>query len=105
MKAERITMQIVKNLGNYETVRFEAEFSVEEGETLIDCFSTAKQELENTFNELYIKKELELLQVTHPQFERVCKGLEMKKTDIESLQKLFIIPEATIQYFKEHNLI
>ena len=105
MKAERIGITIQKNLEYSEKIWLRAEFLVEDGDNFQDCFKIAKQELENTFNELYIKKELELLQVTHPQFERVCKGLEMKKTDIESLQKLFIIPEATIQYFKEHNLI
>ena len=111
MKAERITMQIVKNLGNYETVRFEAEFLVEDGEQLTDCFTTAKNELESAFNELYSKKsdtkktERKELVFASPEFYRVCNALNDGRTDLKEVQKYFILNKDCIDYFTENKLI
>ena len=117
MKAEKITMQIVKNLGNYETVRFEAEFLVEEGELLIDCFSIAKQELENSFNELYkkpkqpeakqpeAKTERKELVFASPEFYRVCKALDDGKADLKYVQQYYILNKECIEYMTENKLI
>ena len=112
MKAEKITMQIVKNLGNYETVRFEAEFLVEDGETLTECFSIAKQELENSFNELYkkpkqpeVKQERKELIFASPEFYRVCKALDDGKADLKYVQQYYILNKECIEYMTENKLI
>ena len=112
-------MQIVKNLGNYETVRFEAEFSVDENENITECFSIAKNELENTFFELYKKPktepkaepktepktELKPLVFCSPEFYRVCKALSDGKTDIKEVQKYFFLNDECMNYFTENKLI
>ena len=108
MKAERITMQIVKNLGNYETVRFEAEFLVDDGEQLTDCFSIAKNELETAFNTIYCKKEKaerKELVFASPEFYRVCHALNDGRTDLKDVQKYFILNKKCIDYLTENKLI
>lgn len=111
MKAERITFQMVKNLGNYETVRFEIEYSLNENDNIQDAFITAKNELDVSFNEIYKKKEpdrqckLPILTPESEVFNRVCKSLHDGRTDLHDLQKYFQISESAIIYFKNNKLI
>ena len=103
MKAKEITMQIVKNLGNYEAVRLEATFTVLENEDLTQCFCDAKQKLQNAFQKAYNKKET--LTLTHPRFNGICSALLNAKTDIKEIEKYFVISDEVKQYFLKHDLI
>ena len=106
MKPTEITMQIVKNLGNYETCRLEATFTLDSGDDLIESFVTARKELEQAYATAYEKsgarKELTL---ASPRFDGICKALHEQKTDVKELQQYFILTTEVINYFKEKKLI
>ena len=53
MKATEITMQIVHNLGNYETCRLEATFTLDDGDNLETAFKSARRQLENAYKTAY----------------------------------------------------
>ena len=102
MKPTEITMQIVKNLGNYETARFEASFTLDPTDNLQDSFLQARRELEKAYEKCYgIKPKLT---EKSKEFDRVCKALHEGKTDIEDLRKYFDVSEV-MDYFKENKLI
>ena len=102
MKPTEITMQIVKYLGNYETARFEASFTLDPTDNLQESFLQARQELEKAYEKCYgIKPKLT---EESKQFNRICKALHDGKTDIEELRKHFDVSDV-MDYFKENNLI
>ena len=102
MKPTEITMQIVKYLGNYETARFEASFTLDPTDNLQESFLQARQELEKAYEKCYgIKPKLT---EDSKQFKRICKALHEGKTDIEELRKHFDVSDV-MDYFKENNLI
>ena len=92
MKATEITMQIVKNLGNYETCRLEATFTLDESDDLHkEQKATVKEKL--------------TLSVTSKEFDRVCKSLHEGKVDLKYLQDYFDIDKSAMDYFKQYKLI
>ena len=117
MKPTEITMQIVKNLGNYETCRLEATYTLDENDDLTQAFVTARKQLETAFAKAYEKpkeqkekqpeklKPLTPLTFKSPEFERVCKALYEGRMDMEELKKFFIIEKEVIDYFTKHDLI
>ena len=109
MKPTEITMQIVKNLGNYETCRLEATFTLDDNDDLIQAFVTARQQLETAFAKAYKKqKEPEKrkdLNLTSPEFDRVCKALGEGRTDVEELKKFFVLSYDVMDYFNKHDLM
>ena len=102
MKATEITMQIVKNLGNYETARFEASFTLDPTDNLQNSFLQARRELEKAYEKCYGIKP-KLIEKSK-EFDRVCKALHEGKTDIEELRKHFDV-SGVMDYFKEKKLI
>lgn len=77
MKATTITMQIVKNLGNYEAARLEATYTLTEMEAdhIEDSFVNARGQLERAFKKAYNKTESERVEKWKRELlERVYKG-------------------------------
>ena len=115
MKPTEITMQIVKNLGNYETCRLEASFTLDENDDLTQSFVKARKDLETAFAKAYGKpkepekrkepEKLKELTLTSPEFDRVCRALGEGRTDMKELKKFFIIEKEVIDYFTKHDLI
>ena len=111
MKPTEITMQIVKNLGNYETCRLEATYTLDENDDLTQAFVTARKQLETAFEKAYEKpkekqpEKRKELNLTSPEFDRVCKALAEGRTDMKELKKFFIIEKEVIDYFTKHDLI
>ena len=102
MKPTEITMQIVKNLGNYETCRLEASFTLDATDDLTQSFVMARQELENAYAKCYgIKPKLT---EESEKFKRICKALHEGKTDIDELREHFDVSDV-MDYFKENKLI
>ena len=102
MKPTEITMQIVKNLGNYETCRLEAIFTLDPTDNLQESFLQARRELEKAYEKCYgIKPKLT---EKSKEFDRVCKALHDGKTDIEELRKHFDV-SGVMGVFKEKGLI
>ena len=109
MKAKEITMQIVKNLGNYETARLEAVYELMENETDLNlAFMSARNELEAAFNAAYQKpKQIERKELTmiSPELNRVCAALQNGQTDFADIQKYFIISKEVLNLLIDKKLI
>lgn len=57
MKPNTINLQIVVNLGNYESCRIGGEWSLDDGESVVSAMEKAREELRNSFTQLYIKRD------------------------------------------------
>jgi len=102
MKPTEITMQIVKNLGNYETCRLEASFTLDPTDNLQESFLQARREFEKAYEKCYgIKPKLT---EKSKEFDRVCKALHEGKTDIDELREHFDVSDV-MDFFKEKGLI
>ena len=98
-------MQIVKNLGNYETVRLEVECTVEENENVQEAFAQAKNELTTSFEQMYPpKKTLPILKTGTPEFDRVCKSIHDGKADLKLVQQHYSLSQDAITYLKTNKL-
>ena len=111
MKPTEITMQIVKNVALFETVRLQATYTLDDKDDLTQAFVTARKQLETAFAKAYEKpkekqpEKRKQLTLTSPEFERVCKALAEGRTDVDELKKFFIIEKEVIDYFTKHDLI
>ena len=114
MKPTEITMQIVKNIALFETVRLQATYTLDDNDDLTQAFVTARKDLETAFAKAYEKpkepkekqpEKKKVLTFTSPEFDRVCKALAEGRTDVKELKKFFIIEKEVIDYFTKHDLI
>lgn len=110
MKAKEITMQIVKNLGFYETVRLQATYTLTGKDTVDEAFDKAKQEIESVFKRQYksvYESGFSTLEPEKPaervnllleskEFARCKKALDTGKVTIAELQNYFILSEPVI---------
>ena len=126
MKATKINIVITRNLGNYENVRLEAGYDVEEGESLTDCFVKGKADLLEAFNKMFrnshrnmvqawntkepeqkeeVKKtagNLKTLELNSPEFEGVCLAIHQGRMDVPGLSKYFVLGEGVKEYFDKY---
>ena len=111
MKATTITMQIVKNLGNYEMVRLEATFSLIEMETdhIEDSFVNARNQLERAFKKAYNKTEIERVEkgaiekmrlTDKKQMSRVLKAVKDRRLSIEEVENQFEMTDELKDFFR-----
>ena len=108
MKAKEITMQIVKNLGNYETARLECTYTLDEGDEVVSCFEAARYELEKAYQKVYSKKHpdtREVLTMTHPKFIPAMKAFADGHVDEIECQKHYILDKDVLKYLTENKLI
>ena len=108
MKPTEITMQIVKNLGNYETARIECTYTLDEGDEVESCFQAARYELEKAFQKAYEKKQpdtREVLTMAHPQFAQIMKAFADKRVDLVECQKHYVLDKEVFNYLTENKLI
>ena len=108
MKATEIKMQIVKNIGNYETVRLEATFTIDD-EPLEVAFTAARQQLEESFKASCpndsVEKEKEILSLNSPAIFRVCQALQSKRQTIENIKEYYILTDGVMSYLSNEKLI
>ena len=125
MKATKISIAITRNLGNYENVKLEAGYEVEEGENLTDCFMRGKNELLTAFNSMFrnsnrnlvqawnttpeqkeeVKKTtvgLKKLELNSPEFDGVCLAIHQGRMDVPGLEKYFVLGEGVKEYFDKY---
>lgn len=108
MKPTEITMQIVKNLGNYETARLECTYTLDAGDEVVSCFEAARYELEKAYQKVYAKKypdTREVLTMTHPQFIPAMKAFADGAWDLIKCQKHFVLDKDVFNYLTENKLI
>lgn len=124
MKATRITMQITRQVRQFEPVRLEIEYILGDGDESIEMFKQAKNEIDNAFVEMYGIKPLTTptpqpqppkantpptptkkpLAMNTPEFERVCSALYGQRTDRNEVATYYELTPEIITYFDKHNL-
>ena len=114
MKATTITMQIVKNLGNYEAARLEATYTLTEMEAdhIEDSFVNARGQLERAFKKAYNKTESERVEkwkrellrrytlTDKKQMSRVLKAVKDGKLSIDEVRSQFEITDELKDFFR-----
>ena len=106
MKATEIKMQIVKNIGNFQSVRLEATYSLDSTSPteIEDCFKKARFDLEKSFITIYSKSEIkegvndveedgEKPEPNKQQFQRLLKGYRTGNITIEEIEGEFTLSE------------
>ncbi len=107
MKPTEIKMQIVKNIGNFQSVRLEATYSLDSTSPteIEDCFRKARFDLERSFITIYSKNEIkegvndahEVEEKPEPnkqQFQRILKAYRAGYITIEEIEGEFTLSEA-----------
>jgi len=106
MKATEIKMQIVKNIGNFQSVRLEATYALDSTSPteIEDCFRKARFDLERSFIAIYSKNEIkdgvndveEVSGKPEPnkqQFQRLLKAYRAGNITIEEIESEFMLSD------------
>ena len=106
MKVTEIKMQIVKNIGNFQSVRLEATYSLDSTSPteIEECFKKARFDLEKSFISIYSKNEIkegvndveEVVEKPEPnkqQFQRLLKGYRAGNITIEEIESEFMLSD------------
>ena len=84
MKAKEITLQIVKNIGNYEMARLQATYMLDDThvysrEELAECFKAARKDLEfafiTSYGKVHFKNDEQVEQVSQQQMHYFAQAL------------------------------
>lgn len=102
MKPTEIKMQIVKNIGNFQSVRLEATYSLDSTSPseIEDCFRKARFDLEKSFISIYSRNEIkegvndvedesEKPEPNKQQFQRLLKAYRAGNITIEEIESEF----------------
>lgn len=107
MKPTEIKMQIVKNVGNFQSVRLEATYSLDSTSPteIEDCFKKARFDLERSFISIYSKNEIkegvndvegsDKPEPNKQQFQRLMKAYRAGSITIEEIESEFMISEES----------
>lgn len=106
MNPTEIKMQIVKNIGNFQSVRLEATYSLDSTspENIEDCFKKARFDLEKSFIAIYSKNEIkegvndveegaEKPEPNKQQFQRLLKAYRAGNITIEEIEREFMLSD------------
>lgn len=105
MKATEIKMQIVKNIGNFQSVRLEATYSLDSTspKEIDECFKKARFDLERSFINIYSKNEIkegvnDMEESDKPepnkqQFQRILKAYNAGNITIEEIESEFMLSD------------
>ena len=105
MKPTEIKMQIVKNIGNFQSVRLEATYSLDGTlpTEIEDCFKKARFDLERSFINIYSKSEIkdgvnDIEESDKPepnkqQFQRLLKAYRAGNITIEEIESEFALSD------------
>ena len=103
MKPTEIKMQIVKNIGNFQSVRLEATYSLDSTSPseIEDCFRKARFDLERSFISIYSKNEIkegvndvdesDKPEPNKQQFQRLLKAYRAGNITIEEIDSEFTL--------------
>ena len=127
MKAKEITLNLTRNLGNYETARMAVTYEINEGDDVVDSFKSAQLEINEAFDALfpdynagsYVEKSVESnydnemtikkqqLMIDDEKFLKIKKRIMNGTLTIEDVEKYYELGErerevlTTIEKMKE----
>lgn len=125
MKPKEITMQIVKNIGNYEMARLQATYELADGEgdtreAMADLFREARKDLEFAFIRFYGKQSYnrdeevtgqdevgdittdKVRLTTKRHVQRVLDALKNGEMTEEYVARNFILTEDQLEFFRDN---
>ena len=124
MKPKEITMQIVKNIGNYEMARLQVTYELADGEgdtreAMADLFREARKDLEFAFIRSYGKQSYnrdedgvetddvrdittDKVRLTDRTCKRVLDALKNGEMTEPYVESNFLLTEDQIQFFRAH---
>ena len=98
-KPVEVSLQVVKQLGNYESVRATITYAID-GEDTLTALARAKQDIDTAFNKLYEKRGIpavsmqkEPLTLNSPIFNRLKKGLKSGEFTLEQIFEWYEVSE------------
>lgn len=111
MKPTEIKMQIVKNIGNFQSVRLEATYSLDSTSPseIEDCFKKARFDLEKSFISIYSKNEIkegvndveederDKPEPNKQQFQRIMKAYRAGSITMEDIEGEFTLSDELKQ--------
>ena len=128
MKPKEITMQIVKNIGNYEMARLQATYELADGEgdtreAMADLFREARKDLEFAFIRSYGKQSYnrdeeveeveeavetdevrdittDRVRLTSRSAQRVVDALKKGEMTVEYVDRNFILTDEQVDFFR-----
>ena len=128
MKPKEITMQIVKNIGNYEMARLQATYELSDGEgdtreAMADLFREARKDLEFAFIRSYGKQSYnrdedgeeveeatdqdevgdittDRVRLTSRSVKRVVDALKKGEMTVEYVDRNFILTDEQVDFFR-----
>ena len=125
MKPKEITMQIVKNIGNYEMARLQATYELADGEgdtreAMADLFREARKDLEFAFIRSYGKQSYnrneeveeatdqdevrdittDRVRLTSRSVKRVVDALKKGEMTVEYVERNFILTDEQVDFFR-----
>ena len=125
MKPKEITMQIVKNIGNYEMARLQATYELADGEgetreAMADLFREARKDLEFAFIRSYGKQSYnrdeeveevvetdevvdittDKVRLTNRTCKRVLDALKNGEMTVEYVERNFILTDEQVDFFR-----
>ena len=125
MKPKEITMQIVKNIGNYEMARLQATYELADGEgdtreAMADLFREARKDLELAFIRSYGKQSYnrdeeveeatdqdevgdittDKVRLTSRSVKRVVDALKKGEMTVEYVERNFILTDEQVDFFR-----
>ena len=127
MKAKEITLNLTRNIGNYETARMAVTYEINEGDDVVDSFKSAQLEINEAFDALfpdynagsYVEKSVESnydnemtikkqqLMIDDEKFLKIKKRIMNGTLTIEDVEKYYELGErerevlTTIEKLKE----
>ena len=127
MKAKEITLNLTRNLGNYETARMAVTYEINEVDDVVDSFKSAQLEINEAFDALfpdynagsYVEKSVESnydnettikkqpLKIDDDKFLKIKKRIMNGTLTIEDVEKYYELGErerevlTTIEKMKE----
>ena len=98
-KPVEVSLQVVKNMGNFESVRASITYAID-GEDTLTALTRAKRDIDTAFEKLYEKRgiptvsmEKEPLTLNSPIFNRLKKGLKSGELTLEQIFGWYEVPE------------
>ena len=119
MKAKEITLNLTRNLGNYETARMAVTYEMNDDDDVIDSFKSAQVEINEAFDELfpnyygveqYVEKSNEqihegilkvVLVENSTEFDKIVKRIKSGAMTISDVEEYYCINDSVRQALEQ----
>ena len=119
MKAKEITLNLTRNIGNYEFARMAVTYEINEGDDVVDSFKSAQVEINEAFDELfpdyygveqYVEKSSEQIHEgilktelveNSTEFDKIVKRIKSGAMTISDVEEYYCINDSVRQALEQ----